>query len=298
LPVDGNCGTPGPFDTFAVAAPSEAAADLLTGRPTSRLSPLDVAARVLDDVSIIDAGLQAGVALPDNVLARDVVRESRALADLGRYFAHKLRGATALAVYAGAAAPAWLAAARAETKAADDAWRALADDTKYIQPFQERLRMSALGYDPFHWSKVVPALDRDPAALDQVAAKVGAAPPPPSSPSLPAPEVWLEAPRAPGPGLTALTVSPAAATAATWTVEARFAGPVPAGATVNVWWKPFDSEKDWTSVPASASADGSYTTSVAGGAAGALFSVELISDHGAWRYPDPMVATPYVSVAP
>lgn len=297
-PVDGNCGTPGPFDTFAVASPSEAAADLLAGKPTSRVSPLDVAARVLDDVSTIDAGLRTAGALPDNVLARDVTRESRALADLGRYFAHKLRGATALAVYARTAAPDWLAAARSETQTADDAWRALADDTKYIKPFEEHLRMSALGYDPFHWSKVVPALDGDAAALDQVATTVAAAAPPPAPPALPAPQVWLGTPRAPGPGLAALTVSPATATATTWTVEARFVGPVADDATVTIWWKPFDSEKDWTSVPASANPDGTYTTSLAGGAAGALFAVELTSSRGAWRYPDPMIATPYVSVAP
>jgi len=67
---------------------------------------------------------------------------------------------------------------------------------------------------------------------------------------------------------------------------------------VNVLWKPFDSQSDWSSVPATVEDDGTFTATVAGGAQGALFAVELRTPAGAWRYPDPMLATPYVSVAP
>ena len=309
-PKASNCNYPGAFDPFAVAEPREAAADLVAGQAQSRVSPVDVAAQVLADVERVEGILRAVAAdgqtaavLRDGVLARDLARESQALADLGRHFGHKLRAATALAVYRQTGTSAWLASARTETTVADAAWRKLADDTGYMKPFHERLRMSVLGYDPFHWSKLVPALDADGKALDAVAATVAAAPPT-ASRSLPTPDAWLAAPRAPGPGLAALSVTPATATATMWDVTVRFASPLPSppgGAPrneVNVLWKPFDSQSDWSAVPATAGADGAFTATVAGGTAGALFAVELRTAAGAWRYPDPMIATPYVSVSP
>jgi len=307
-PKAGNCNTPGAFDPFAIAEPREAAADLVAGQATGRISPVDVAARVLADADRVEAALRAAAGddataavLRDGVLARDLARESQALADLGRHFGHKLRGATALAVYGQTGTPAWLASARTETAVADSAWRKLADDASYMKPFHERLRMSGLGYDPFHWSKLVPALDADGKALDAVAARVAASPPA-AARTLPAPDAWLAAPRDPGPGLASLSVTPAAAAATVWEVAVRFASPLPAAAAsrteVNVLWKPFDSQSDWSSVPATVEDDGTFTATVAGGAQGALFAVELRTPAGAWRYPDPMLATPYVSVAP
>jgi hypothetical protein len=293
------CENPTPFDTFAVASPAEAAADLVAGTATSRLSPIDVAAEILtaaqaalDALAAADPGARR-----DNPLARDVARESRALADLGRYTAHKLRGATALAVYQRTARADWLAAARAETTAAGDAWRDLADDTAYILPFHDRLRMAGLGFDPFHWTDEIAKLAEDAAALDSVAAAVAASPPAFSG-SLPDPRVWLASPKTAGPGLGDISVTPAVATAASWTVQARFGEALPVNATVRVLWKPFDSERDWVAVEASPAGDGSYTAVVAGEATGAQFAVEIRDAAGAWRYPDPRVATPYVSLPP
>ena len=50
----------GPFDAAFVASPHDAAADLLAGRPTARLGPLDVARQVLADV----AAARAAAAVP------------------------------------------------------------------------------------------------------------------------------------------------------------------------------------------------------------------------------------------
>jgi hypothetical protein len=296
------CARPEPFDTFSVASPSEAAADLVDGRATARLSPMDVAALVLGDAEAVDASLAAaGVdEASAGLVARDVLRECRALADLGRYFGHKLRGATALAVYARTAADDWLAAARAETAAADDAWRALASDTAYIQPFREHLRMRMLGYEPFHWAAEVPALMNDPGSIDSAAAAV-AANPPSFSGLLPSPDAWLATPRAPGPGLADLSVARAAGgatSAPSWTVRARFASALPPGATVAMLAKPFDSETDFTSSPATPAADGSFAATIASSSAGGLFAVELRTPDGAWRYPDPLLSTPYISLPP
>jgi hypothetical protein len=253
--------------------------------------PAEVAARVLNDADL--AAQVPDEATAAGPLARDVVRECGALAQLGRYFGHKLRGATALAVYANNGAADWLAAARTETATAGDAWRRLADQTAYISPFNERLRMAPLGYDPFHWSKEVPGLEADAIALDAAAALTPAAP---LARPLPDPQVWLNTGRAPAPPLTELSVDPADPTAPVWTVRARFGAPI-AGA-VRVLWKPFDSETDWIAVDADQQADGSFATQIAGGGAGALFAVEVVTARGAWRLPDPTVATPYVPLPP
>jgi hypothetical protein len=293
------CGRPGPFDTFAFASPADAATDLVDGRATARVSPVDVAAIVLDDAAAVDAALAAAGVDADapGVLARDVVRESRALADLGRYFGHKLRAATALAGFARSADGGWLAAARAEATAADDAWRALAADTAYIKPFREHLRMLVLGVDPFHWAAEVPGLAADADALDAVAARVAAAPPAFSG-VLPDAEAWLGSPRGSGPGLAELSVTAAGGAGAARAVRVRFSSPLPAGATVAVLGKPFDSETDFSPVAATAAADGSFTATVTTAGAGGLFAVEVRTPTGAWRYPDPLTSTPYISVPP
>src|SRR4029079_2308544 len=46
-----DCQNPTPFDTFAVASPADAAAHLVAGAATSRLSPVDIAAEVLADAA-------------------------------------------------------------------------------------------------------------------------------------------------------------------------------------------------------------------------------------------------------
>ncbi len=286
-----SCKGAAPFDTFAIASPAEAADNLMAGTSTGKLSPIDVAALVLADADLAATAAPAGTSA--DPLARDLGRECLALADLGRYFARKLRGATALAVHAGTGDENWLAAARTETDAAGNAWRSLAADTAYIRPFHERLRMQPLGFDPFHWSMEVPALDADDTALETVTAA-----PTTFMGTLPDPGVWLDLPRAPPPALAGLSIDPDDATAPAWNVRARFSEPLPAGATVSVFWKPFDSETDWSSVAATPDQDGSFVAAIAGGGAGALFAVEVHTAAGAWRLPDPAAETPYVSLPP
>lgn len=282
-----SCDGAAPFDTFAIASPAQAADDLVSGVPTSRVPPAEIAARVLADAELAAAAAQAVGGGP---LARDLARECGALAELGRYFGHKLRGATALAVYARTGVPSWLGAARAETTSADDAWRRLVDQTAYIRPFDERLRMAPLGYDPFHWSRELPGLDADGAALNTATPAVTFAG------ALPDPAVWLNAARSPAPGLAELSVDPADPTAPVWTVRARLATPL--SGTVRVLWKPFDSESDWNAVDTLEQSDGSFIAQIAGGGGGALFAVEVLTAGGAWRLPDATATMPYVPLAP
>jgi hypothetical protein len=291
-----SCSGAAPFDTFAFASAAEAASDLMSGNATSRVRPNDVAIAVLDDAAVAASAGGAGFdPARASVLARDVAREARAVADLGTYFGHKLRAATALAVHAGTGAAPWLDAARAEITIADAGWQSLAADTGYIQPFPERLRMRQLGWDPFHWSfETQSLLASDAAAIGGVAA---AASEQASPAELPDPTVWLATGRSPPPALADLTISPADPTATTWTVRARLAG-APDDLTVTVLWKPFDSEVDWTGVPAHLQDDGTWAADITGGGGGALFAVELRSSGGAWRLPDATVGPPYVSLPP
>jgi hypothetical protein len=289
-------GYHGPFDTFAFASPFEAASDLLTARATTRVSPLEVARRVLDAAAAARAAGRV-VIEPENAEARDVVRQCVAIADLGDYFGHKLRAATALAVYGGSARRDYLTAARAETRRAAAAWKALAVDTAYIAPFEENLRMTPLGISPFHWSAEVPRLAEDFSSIDAFAAQVAQAAP--TSPaSLPPAAAWLAAPRARGPGLAALTVSSPDGAASFWTVTVELGGDPPPAARVLVWWKRFSGRSDWASEPA-AGEGRRYQVRLAGLSDGAMLAVEVVGPVGAgFRYPDVLRETPYVTVPP
>jgi hypothetical protein len=286
----------GPFDSFAIASPSETAKDLILARPTSRVSAPEVANIVLESAARARA---ASTALIDraNVEAVDVVRECTALADLGEYFGHKLRGATALAVYEATGASGWLASARQESAAATAAWTNLAADTSYIAPFEDNLRASTLGLKPFHWRDEVSRLDDDRVSIENVVAAVTASPPTFLG-ALPTPDAWFASPKDPGPELASLQVYPPDAAASSWTVTVSFTDSVPAGASVNVLSKPFESATDWSVVRATA--DGTrFTAVVPGTGRGAMFAVEVLGNaRQGWRYPDVLRETPYRVLTP
>lgn len=287
-----------PFDQFALSLPDDVADDLVLGRITSRVSPLDVARAVLADAQ--QARAAAGVSIdPSNPEARDVVSECLALADLGDWYGHKLRSASALAVYRKTGARDYLDAARAETDAAGQGWRALANDAAYILTFVENLRMRPLGVSPFHWSlpTVLARLAEDPASINGVEAEV-IANPPCFSGTLPPAADWLDTPRGQGPGLLSLEVSPPDPTAPTWTVSATLGQELPPDSVVNILWKAFAGTSDWRSSP-TIRIGSSYQATINGGGQGGMFSVEILSSTGdGWRYPDLFQDTPYRSLAP
>jgi hypothetical protein len=285
----------GPMDGFDVAAPFEAAQDLVAGRATARISPLDVARIVEADVATLRAASSVQYD-PSSAWARDVARECAALADLGDYFARKLRGATALAVYEATGVAGWLATARTETMAADAAWQQLAADTAYFVDFADPYRTPAptIGLIP-QWSAQSAFLPDDVASLDAAASAV-AAQPPTFSGTLPDPATWLDTPRPPHPVAT-LAVTPADALATQWTATVTVPG-APDGTTVSVMAKAFASTVDWATIPTVRSGD-TYTCPVPGTGTGGQFAAEIVEPGGpAWREPDPMVTMPYVSLAP
>jgi hypothetical protein len=284
----------GPLDPFDVASPFEAAQDLAAGQLTPRVSPIDVSLAVDADVSTLRAAARVPFD-PSNAWARDVSRECAALADLGDYFAHKLRGATALAVFQATGATDWLAAARSETSVADGAWQELASDTSYFNDFTDMYRTAP----PFgflqQWSAQSAFLSADGESLDAVAGAVSANPPAFAG-ALPAASTWLYAAR-PSHASATLAVAPLDAHAVQWTATVTLPE-APVGTTVTVLWKPFASTADWTSVSATPSA-AAFVATIPGTGAGALFAAEIVEPGlVAWRVPDPRAAMPYLSVAP
>jgi hypothetical protein len=291
--IDGH----GPLDVFAIAGAFDAATDLVLGRGTSRLSPVDVALQVLADVAIAREASKVPIDA-NNAEARDVVRECAALADLGEWFAHKLRGATALAVYEQSGQVEWLDAARSETRAASSAYIALAADTAYIAPFADPMRMGKLGLLNFHWKDQLPRLPLDMASIDESAASVQSAPPSYHG-NLPEPSTWLDTPRAEGPGLETITVTPMDPDAPEWTFHFRLGAAPPESASVNLLYRPFDSNAaDWVATAATGGGR-DWQATVPGTHNGVIYAVEIEGAPGhAYRYPDVTVETPYRVLAP
>jgi hypothetical protein len=295
--VPGNCGTGyhGPYDAFAIASSYDTARDLLAGNPTTRLSSRAIAQIALDDAR--RARRAGDVAIdPANVEARDVQRECIAVADLGDYFGHKLRAATALAVYEGSNDAAWLATAKDESAQAGAAWRALAEHTTWVKTFDEPVRMGYLGLRAFHWRAQVPYLDDDLRSIEQLVAEL-AAKPPTFTGRLPSPAAWLDSPRAAVATFTGLTIDPPDARATSWNVTATFASALPADATATILWKSFHSTTDWSRVGATI-AGSRATARVDSRGAGGLFAVELIAGGQGARFPDVVDQTPYAVLAP
>jgi hypothetical protein len=157
--------------------------------------------------------------------------------------------------------------------------------------------MAALGLLPFHWRDEVPRLAAESAAIDAVATAVSTTPPDFHG-TLPAPSRWLTSARSSGPGLSVLDIAPHDARATSWTVNASFAQSLPAGVAVNLLFKPFASNHDWTALPMTPS-DSGYVATVPGTGEGAMFAVEVggAIEEG-WRYPDVIEETPYRTLAP
>ena len=286
----------GPFDSFAIAGPFEAAIELASGQPGTRLSPREVARLVMEAARRARAAGTIPID-PNNAEARDLRRECVVLADLGDFFAHKLRAATALAVYARTGQSDYLAAARAESSLSNGAFSTLAGDTAYIVPFVDALRMSPLGLNPFHWQGEVARLADEEPSIAAVAAQVAAALPPASA-TLPPAAAWLDQARAPGPGLETFDIAPRDAKAAAWTVKATLHSEPPPGSAVRILWKHFANNNDWT-VATTTGAGRVWHATIRGGGAGALFAVEVAPPgQEGWRYPDLLEQTPYVTLAP
>ncbi len=284
----------GPIDQFAIASPHELAEDMAAGRGTSRMGPVEMA-RTIESWAKI-AGSAANVAIDtSNAEARDVVREAIALSHLGYYFAHKMRAAGALAIFARTGARDYLDEARERTKKADGEWKELVRATGYIQPFEEKMRMGErLGFLPnYHWS--MQSLDEDLASIDAIDKGTHLDAATARSYKLPPAKAFLEGSKGPGPGLTSLYGRLEAP--GRFKVEIKLAAPPPAGTTVRLLYKSFSGLEDWQSAEAKGSGT-TYEATVSVKGPQALFAAEVAGGLGTgWRYPDAIKQTPYVVLA-
>lgn len=282
-------GYQGPFDRFAVASPFEAAHDLAQGTKTARLAPLDIA-RVLETAAAKARTAQSVTVDPTSAEARDVVRDCVALADLGDYHAHKLRAASALAIWAVGGEPKYLEYAKQELGFADDAWACLATDAGHIPPFREHLRMSRLGFPDYHWSMMTPdLLATDRSSLDEFVAATK--PPPATIPSL---STWLTSGKGVASHEPEVTFDPPDPMASAWVVRVRGLSP-PKGAGVTLLVKGFDGRSPVVERTMTASADGTWSVKVPGTGDGLIVAVEV---PGVGRFPDPRTSVPYWVLAP
>jgi hypothetical protein len=286
-----NTGYHGPYDTFALASPRETAHALVAGEPLATLSSLEVARLVLDAAA--RAREAAHVAVDEGrAEARDVVRECVALADLGDYFGHKLRAATALAVYDESGRLDYLGEATHDTTRADHAWEALGRDTGYIAPFHEPMRMIRLGMPVYHWA--MQKTLADPASIDAVVVAPRSITGDPAA--LPPASTWLHAGRPEGPGLASIEATPPEHGGASWHVAVTLAQGVGAGAQVRVRYKGFSALADWQSEPAQGSG-AHFEADVPGLGAAGFLAVEVRDPMAhAWSYPDVRTSAPYVVV--
>ncbi len=285
-----------PFDRFSIASPAEFAVDLVARRPTTKLSPLEIAAQVTDAA---DRARRAGTVVVDqvNAEARDVVRESLALGSLGAVFAHRLRASSALAVYQRTGAADYLATARAEAALASMAYGRLVTETAHIQPFEEHLRMRQLGLATFHWRFQQAALANDVSAIDAAEAAVRANPPVFTG-VLPTAASLFATRRPAAPSIRSVVVDPSTPEARDRAVTIEFERDLDPSAGVRLFAKRFANVTEYQPVPMVALDGGTraFTTSVRLDGPGALFVFEVTTDGGAWRLPDLLQTTPYVVV--
>jgi hypothetical protein len=283
-------GFHGPFDTFAVASPVDTADDLVAARATTRLSAIDVATKILELARIARSASLVNIGAHDRE-GRDVQREAVAVAALGDYVGHKLRAAAALGVFARTANTDYRTAATNEARAAADGWRALAEATVYIKPFDDPYRMWAFGLASFHWRKETPWLAADLASLESVK--------PAELPvALPEPTAWLTTPRPDAP-VSNIAVEPPNAMATTWTVKATFKEALPENSKVDVLYKPFRAELPWSSVPAIRTNEGwTATVQRSPSEPGGVFAIDVRAHGRGWRLPDPTTSNPYLVIAP
>jgi hypothetical protein len=286
-------GYNGSFDTFAVASAYDTARDLLDGGLTTRLPSTEVAAIVLADAA--KAREAAGIPIDRaNAEARDLQRECVALADLGDYFGHKLRAATALAVYQGSGRSDYLDLARSETVAADQAWRTLGHDTHYIKPFGEPMRMRELKMSPYHWSRQDVRGDLESIDAVVLAPKVLIGNPD----ALPPAAAFLAEKRPDAPKLVSLVPTHHGNG---WQVTATFDATLPEGATVRVFYKPFSGSSDWLAASAhlAGGSDTTWEAAVRLADDAGYFAVEVrFAEGGGRRYPEVLDGAPYVVIEP
>ncbi|GAB2477299.1 hypothetical protein GCM10027063_18040 [Promicromonospora xylanilytica] len=173
-PEPGTLGAVSSFDPELFASIDAHADEILSGRPSGRYTPVDVARWLEDLVRGAERHLAAAVAACHDAAAPDFRRTTTdiaVLAALGTFFARKTRAGLDYALYERTHASGHLADAVAHYRAARDAFSSVValTDGVYVPDLAFGDRASERG----HWSDRLPAIEQDLADLE---AELDAAP--------------------------------------------------------------------------------------------------------------------------
>jgi len=157
-------GAVSPLDPQLFSPPDDSAAELLAGAPGERYSPAEVAASL---EALADAADRQRAALPGSTEPgfRRFAVDAAVNADLGRFFADKLRAAVLFALFERTTDQWLLAEAVARYRGAGQAWRRIVDATTGV--YMDDVSYGVAWYQRGHWADRTPALDTDIAAMQK-----------------------------------------------------------------------------------------------------------------------------------
>lgn len=164
------------LDPEVFASVEEYVAEVLSGSPSGRYSPLDVARWLEDLARVATENLDHAAAVVPNPSAPNFRRwalDVRIQAALGRFFAAKFQAGVDYTRYAFAGEVPSLGAAVARYRAARDAWAAVVEQAHGA--YKDDL---TFGPEPFlrgHWTDRLAAIDRDIRDMETELARAGAA---------------------------------------------------------------------------------------------------------------------------
>jgi len=174
------------LDPEVFASVEEYVAEVLSGSPSGRYSPLDVARWLEDLARVATENLDHAAAVVPNPSAPNFRRwalDVRIQAALGRFFAAKFQAGVDYTRYAFTGEVPSLGAAVARYRAARDAWAAVVEQAHGA--YKDDL---TFGPEPFlrgHWADRLAAIDRDIRDMETELARAGAAAGTPSTDATP-----------------------------------------------------------------------------------------------------------------
>ncbi|NLN46607.1 MAG: hypothetical protein GX153_08595, partial [Clostridiaceae bacterium] len=167
-----NFGNTSPLDPVLVYKVNEFAEDVLQGRRTGRLSPMEIAERMDALADEAERALAEAVAnVPDTTDPdfRRLAADIRIQAGTGRFFARKFRAALAYCLYEKNGSGTLLAEAASLYRSAREAWTGVVEASEGV--YKNDI---TFGYPPYtrgHWADRIADIDVDLAAVEALAAQ-------------------------------------------------------------------------------------------------------------------------------
>jgi len=161
-----------PLDTLAMQSITEFVQRTVSGSPSARTSPLEMADMIQAAAERAAASMQEAKSRATSGLAElaDWEADVTCLGHFGRYYAEKIRAATHLELYRATGDPVHIAASREHARESVRGWQELARVTdEYYHPFVESMRPRT---EQFHWKDLTDSVVADLAVPDTVVNEV------------------------------------------------------------------------------------------------------------------------------